>query len=548
MFRRRLFMTKKKPVVKTYIHYIATNKIVPESENSFGATYNEELSSWDSNSGEGIIVFDGEINKIPSYAFYNNKDLQSIFNISDTVKNVKYGAFQSCINLQSITLGNNIETIASYAFYDCTSLKRIEFNENFKNFINADTISNDGSTILNGCINLEHIIWNSINCKDFQIINADDKYESTVKGSPFISSNISTEEGFISPIKNVEFGDKVENIPYGIFWKCANIENILKIPNTCKRIGDRAFQGCVKLVNIYINSITPPKIEYPEDGSFAPDGVNSVFRYFDNGWNILPNITIFVPKESLNAYKEDIHWSLYKDYIKPKPEYKAIDLGLRTSDGKKILFADRNVGASSPEDRGLHFQWGDILGYSCTDISENEANVNGNKMFDWSDYKYSNSDGSEMLKYNNSDNLTKLEITDDAANAHMGGDWRMPTVDELALLQNEAFVEKEFIKTDGTVSTTFNANELLGIRFISKIEGFEGNSIFIPAAGTGNNNTISTFNNAGCIWSSSIVSKNINKARYLYFYINNNNISLQITTTSKSDRKYGRCVRGVLIQ
>ena len=32
------------------------------------------------------------------------------------------------------------------------------------------------------------------------------------------------------------------------------------------------------------------------------------------------------------------------------------------------------------------------------------------------------------------DNLTTLELADDAAHVHMGGDWRMPTKDEIVKL------------------------------------------------------------------------------------------------------------------
>jgi hypothetical protein len=39
-----------------------------------------------------------------------------------------------------------------------------------------------------------------------------------------------------------------------------------------------------------------------------------------------------------------------------------VDLGLRTADGKKILFADRNLGATSPDEPGMYVAWGETEG------------------------------------------------------------------------------------------------------------------------------------------------------------------------------------------
>lgn len=40
------------------------------------------------------------------------------------------------------------------------------------------------------------------------------------------------------------------------------------------------------------------------------------------------------------------------------PVYKMVDLGLPSG----LKWADRNIGATSPEDYGLYFQWGDTVG------------------------------------------------------------------------------------------------------------------------------------------------------------------------------------------
>ena len=104
-------------------------------------------------------------------------------------------------------------------------------------------------------------------------------------------------------------------------------------------------------------------------------------------------------------------------------KYKTIDLGLPSS----LLWADRNIGASTPEEAGLYFQWGDTQGYTAEQVGKEE----GLKEFKWADYKFSiGGSSSNFSKYNASDSKTVLDPEDDAAHVNMGGNWRMPTFEE----------------------------------------------------------------------------------------------------------------------
>ena len=102
--------------------------------------------------------------------------------------------------------------------------------------------------------------------------------------------------------------------------------------------------------------------------------------------------------------------------------------------GEAGKWATCNVGATSPEESGLYFQWGDTQGYTKDQV------MNGEKIFNLHNYKFF-SEG--FTKYCNderageggfTDNLTTLKLADDAAHAYMGGAWRMPTKDEFAKL------------------------------------------------------------------------------------------------------------------
>ena len=104
--------------------------------------------------------------------------------------------------------------------------------------------------------------------------------------------------------------------------------------------------------------------------------------------------------------------------------------------GEAGKWATCNVGANYPPQPGLYFAWGETQGYTA-------EQVGFFKNFTYNDYKYCNGSSDKLTKYCSvstygndgfTDNLTTLELADDAAHVHMGGDWRMPTKDEFAKL------------------------------------------------------------------------------------------------------------------
>lgn len=102
-------------------------------------------------------------------------------------------------------------------------------------------------------------------------------------------------------------------------------------------------------------------------------------------------------------------------YVSHDDEHEYIDLGLPSG----TLWATMNIGASSPEDYGDYFAWGETA---------------PKDVYDWSTYKWCNGSSNTLTKYcfnssygNNGfvDNLTELDPEDDAATVNWGQDWRM---------------------------------------------------------------------------------------------------------------------------
>lgn len=127
------------------------------------------------------------------------------------------------------------------------------------------------------------------------------------------------------------------------------------------------------------------------------------------------------------------------------------------------LWATMNVGANKPSDSGLYFQWGDTKGYTKAQVGKGK----GKKEFSshWSDYKFG--ERTNFNKYTTKG--AALDLEDDAANANIGGDWHIPSPEQIKeLIDNTT---NEFTMQDG----------ISGYLFTSKKDSSK--TLFIPASG-----------------------------------------------------------------
>ena len=172
-------------------------------------------------------------------------------------------------------------------------------------------------------------------------------------------------------------------------------------------------------------------------------------------------------------------------------EHPYVDLGLPSG----TLWATCNVGASKPSDFGLYFQWGDIQGYTAEQVGKE----NGKKLFEWDDYKWDlYADGKAFSKYTKAGETLNLE--DDAAHINMGGEWHIPSPEQIKeLLDNTT---TEWILLD---------DEAFGMAFTSK----NGKSIFIPAAGWAWWGSIYDIGSYGYIWSSVVDKDHVCDGKYM---------------------------------
>ena len=158
----------------------------------------------------------------------------------------------------------------------------------------------------------------------------------------------------------------------------------------------------------------------------------------------------------------------------PVPE--PVDLGL------SVKWASANLGASDPGEAGGYFAWGETAP---------KAGVYEGKKYKFGEYS------NQMTKYNFYTVLSStlrslttvtpldcketLDPEDDAAAVMLGGGWRMPTADELWELKTKCTWTPVTTVLDST--EFFVERRLEGCVITSNVPGYEGNSIFLPAAG-----------------------------------------------------------------
>lgn len=186
-------------------------------------------------------------------------------------------------------------------------------------------------------------------------------------------------------------------------------------------------------------------------------------------------------------------------YDDPTNGYEYVDLGLPSG----IKWAKLNVGATKESDTGLFFQWGDTQGYTSDQCGKGE----GQKAFDWTDYKWCNGSYNSITKYctdssyGTVDNKIQLDLEDDGCHVHMGGDWRLPTGTNM---------EELIANTDYEYTTI---GSVIGGKFTNKTDSSK--YIFLPDASYRDGSFGLGTNAIALPWSSSLIDSDPKSAYFL---------------------------------
>ena len=399
------------------------------------------------------------ITSIPDYAFLNCAVLETI-SVPSTIKSVGQKAFSGCAVLTGIDLPLGFQTIGNYAFQNCQAITSADF---------PVTLTSIGKYAYSGCTALLTVaIGNGVSVGQYAF-----------SGCSALSSVVLPEDMTSLPaycfqdctkLVSITWPTALTTIENNAFAGCrfADCDYALQLPSSVTSIGSAAFGA---LRHLILPSTTPISIT---SNSFT---VNYTVLY--------------VPSNMVEMYKVRTNWSDYADRIRPIDDFplasilvggtigEPVDLGL------SVKWASWNVGASAPEEYGAYFAWGE------TEIDWD---------YDWASYKWCNGYYNKLTKYCSTgwtnywdgagtpDGKTVLDLEDDAARAHWGGTWRMPTNAEWAELRNNC---------TWTWTTQSGVNGRL-------VTASNGNSIFLPAAGRRGGFVLNGMGSDGRYWSSSL--------------------------------------------
>ena len=159
--------------------------------------------------------------------------------------------------------------------------------------------------------------------------------------------------------------------------------------------------------------------------------------------------------------------------------HEYVDLGL------SVKWATCNVGATSPEEYGDYYAWGETT--TKSDYSSSNCLTYGLSISQLQSQGYIDSEGNLNPQY-------------DAARANWGGTWRMPTKAEMQELE------------DRCTWRWATQNGVYG----RKVKGPNGNSIFLPYAGYRYGSSLDGDEGCGVCWSSTPLEGNSDGAYSLY--------------------------------
>lgn len=289
--------------------------------------------------------------KIDDGAFMGDwYELLTSVTLSNTVMWIGFNAFQGCQRLNNVTIPNSVTRIDGNAFSSCNSFTNIvipdsvttagpyeEQGEPTTEGIFANCSSLTSCTLSRNMTNIPPSMFRV--CKSLTSVGG-----SGSGASVEIPSNITkiSKEAFFkcNGITSVTIPNTVSELGGRVFESCDNLRNV-SLPNLITDISDSTFNNCSSLANIIIpNSVTrigssafyycnlssiniPSGVTFMGDEVFARNsGMTSVTvnaitppTLGSKAFDYTNNCPIYVPCESVEAYKTANGWSSYANRI-----------------------------------------------------------------------------------------------------------------------------------------------------------------------------------------------------------------------------------------
>lgn len=246
------------------VHYSgdATSLVLPSNYNGERYEIHKYAFCYMSNL-ESVSIPNG-IDFLASSSFIYCSSLKSVV-IPDSVTDIKDYAFYYCTSLESIAIPDSVTYIGNYAFNNCTALKSISIPDSVDSINNGtfgyctslasitipDSVDTIASYAFERCYSLKSVtIGDSVTSIGTSAFN----YCSALEGITIPDSVDSVGAyafSWCSALKRVSMGNSVTSIGSNSFENCDSLESIT-LPNSVTTLGGAAFLGCDSLKSIAI--------------------------------------------------------------------------------------------------------------------------------------------------------------------------------------------------------------------------------------------------------------------------------------------------------